>query len=78
MINDLAQHVKKIDTLRVKQGGSRIVNQKAIENKYRSTTLSPFLDDKRKGKEKEAEAEAEIAIEMEVKEPEDQEIRYQI
>lgn len=62
MINDLAHHVKKIDTIRVKQGGSRIINQKSIENKYRSTTLSPFLtpdDNQAKGKEKEEEKEKE-------------------
>ena len=55
VISDLAQHVKKIDTIREKQGGSRIVTQKAIETKYRNTVLSPFHEDSSaaKGKEKE-------------------------
>jgi hypothetical protein len=54
VISDLAQHVKKIDTIREKQGGSRIVSQKAIATRYRNTTVSPFHDENAvsKGKEK--------------------------
>jgi hypothetical protein len=58
VIGDLAQHVKKIDTIREKQGGSRILTQQAIETKYKNTVLSPFHEEGSvvlKGKEKEDE-----------------------